>query len=163
MELKAVTQKTKGRLQLEMKEKKLRLWLLRLNRIRNMDQDKGVRSSRCIFNIHLGSCHSLWHERWFKDLQIQHLGDSRHSLLMRTKLLKFKIRTLTRKIPSAITLMAPLGLISLNQANLKMPKSLGSRKVTFTDDRKCAHPVGNVCSLMFTMIHNHYLTFVEIF
>ena len=36
-------------------------------------------------------------------------------------------------------------------------------KVTIKDDRKCANPVGNVCSLMAIMTSIHYLTFVEIF
>ena len=35
--------------------------------------------------------------------------------------------------------------------------------MTIKDDRKCASPVGNVCSLMTIMIRIHYLTFVEIF
>jgi len=113
-----VTKKTKGRLHLEMPMK-----VVIVAAERDQEHGPGQADGRCIFKIHLGSCHSLWHERRFKDLQIQHLADSRHCLLMRPKLLQFKIRALTRKIPSAITLMAPLGLISLKQANLKTPKS----------------------------------------
>mgnify|MGYP006896304882 FL=1 len=36
-------------------------------------------------------------------------------------------------------------------------------KLTIKDDRKCANPVGNVCSLMAIALRIHYLTFVEIF
>ena len=66
-------------------------------------------------------------------------------------------------MPTAITFMALLRLISLKQTNLKTHKSLGGRKVTIMDDRKCASPVGNVCSLMTIMIRIHYFTFVEVF
>ena len=45
---------------------------------------------------------------------------------------------------------------------MKAFKSQGGMKVTIKDDRKCANPVGNVCSLMAITIGIHYLTSIEI-
>ena len=46
---------------------------------------------------------------------------------------------------------------------MKAFKSQGGMKVTIKDDRKCANPLGNVCSLMAITIGIHYLTSIEIF